>query len=69
MANRESNGDSMTTSNDARVAVIGTGYVGLTTGVCLAHLGAHVICCDIDAGKIGLLARSCGFGVVRAFRR
>lgn len=35
-----------------RIAVIGTGYVGLTTGVCLAHLGHHVVCADIDTDKI-----------------
>jgi UDPglucose 6-dehydrogenase len=39
-----------------RVAVVGTGYVGLTTGVCLAHLGAQVVCCDVDANKVALLA-------------
>ena len=32
--------------------MIGTGYVGLTTGVCFAHLGHHVICQDIDEKKI-----------------
>jgi UDPglucose 6-dehydrogenase len=36
----------------SRVAVIGTGYVGLTTGACLAHLGHHVACADIDEAKI-----------------
>ena len=35
-----------------KIAVIGTGYVGLTTGVCFAHLGHEVVCCDIDASKI-----------------
>jgi UDPglucose 6-dehydrogenase len=39
------------------VAIIGTGYVGLTTGACLAHLGFRVTCCDIDADKIALLER------------
>jgi UDPglucose 6-dehydrogenase len=39
----------------SRVAVIGTGYVGLTTGACLAHLGHQVTCADIDAAKIELL--------------
>lgn len=34
------------------VAVIGTGYVGLTTGVCFAHLGHNVVCADIDVDKI-----------------
>ena len=38
-----------------RIAVIGTGYVGLTTGACLAHLGHTVVCADIDADKIGKL--------------
>ncbi len=42
-------------SDPVRVAVIGTGYVGLTTGVCLAHLGAQVTCCDIDAAKVDRL--------------
>jgi UDPglucose 6-dehydrogenase len=39
----------------SRVAVIGTGYVGLTTGACLAHLGHTVTCADIDVAKIELL--------------
>lgn len=34
------------------LAVIGTGYVGLTTGTCFAHLGHHVICADVDEAKI-----------------
>ena len=38
-----------------RIAVIGTGYVGLTTGACLAHLGHAVVCADIDADKIAKL--------------
>jgi len=41
----------------ARLAVVGTGYVGLTTGACLAHLGHDVVCGDIDAGKIERLRR------------
>lgn len=36
----------------ARIAVIGTGYVGLTTGACLAHLGHEVVCADIDEAKV-----------------
>jgi UDPglucose 6-dehydrogenase len=40
-----------------RIAVIGTGYVGLTTGVCFAHLGHDVICADIDAHKVERLQR------------
>jgi UDPglucose 6-dehydrogenase len=34
------------------VAVIGAGYVGLTTAVCLAHLGHDVVCADIDAERV-----------------
>jgi len=41
----------------SRIAVVGTGYVGLTTGVCFAHLGHEVICGDVDAAKIGRLQR------------
>jgi UDPglucose 6-dehydrogenase len=37
------------------LAVIGTGYVGLTTGACLAHLGFRVVCADIDAEKVARL--------------
>ncbi len=37
------------------LAVIGAGYVGLTTAVCLAHLGHEVHCTDIDADRIATL--------------
>ncbi len=40
-----------------RVAVVGTGYVGLTTGAYLAHLGHDVICADIVPEKIAMLSR------------
>ncbi len=40
-----------------RIAVIGTGYVGLVTGTCLAELGNSVICVDNDASKIESLRR------------
>ncbi len=39
----------------ATIAIIGTGYVGLTTGACFAHLGHDVICADIDERKIARL--------------
>jgi UDPglucose 6-dehydrogenase len=42
---------------ESRVAVIGTGYVGLTTGACFAHLGHAVICADIDEDKVERLTR------------
>jgi UDPglucose 6-dehydrogenase len=40
-----------------RISVIGTGYVGLTTGACLASLGHTVVCADVDAAKVGRLRR------------
>ncbi|MBS8266162.1 UDP-glucose/GDP-mannose dehydrogenase family protein [Mesobacillus boroniphilus] len=38
-----------------KVAVLGTGYVGLSTGICLAEIGHNVICIDIDERKINTL--------------
>ena len=38
-----------------RLGVVGTGYVGLTTGACFAHLGHHVVCGDIDHRIVDLL--------------
>lgn len=40
---------------DLKVSVIGTGYVGLVTGTCLAELGNDVMCLDIDAAKVASL--------------
>lgn len=40
-----------------RLAIIGTGYVGLTTGACFAHLGHEVVCADIDERKVERLQR------------
>ncbi|MBC8204784.1 UDP-glucose/GDP-mannose dehydrogenase family protein [bacterium] len=40
-----------------RICVIGTGYVGLVTGTCLAQTGNNVICVDIDESKIERLNR------------
>jgi UDPglucose 6-dehydrogenase len=37
------------------ISVIGTGYVGLVTGTCLAEVGNDVLCLDVDEGKIALL--------------
>jgi len=39
------------------IAIIGTGYVGLTTGACFAHLGHTVVCADVDAAKVEGLSR------------
>jgi UDPglucose 6-dehydrogenase len=38
-----------------QVCVVGTGYVGLVTGICLAHIGHNVICIDNNLEKIKLL--------------
>ena len=40
-----------------RVTIFGTGYVGLVTGTCLAEVGNHVVCVDVDATKIARLER------------
>jgi UDPglucose 6-dehydrogenase len=39
------------------IAIIGSGYVGLVSGVCLAHIGHHVICVDNNPEKIKKLKR------------
>ncbi|MGI8684707.1 MAG: UDP-glucose dehydrogenase family protein [Acidimicrobiales bacterium] len=41
----------------SRIAVVGTGYVGLTTGAYLAHLGHDVVCADVVAEKVERLSR------------
>jgi UDPglucose 6-dehydrogenase len=39
----------------AKICVIGSGYVGLTTAACFAHLGHHVVCTDIDVPRVDRL--------------
>ena len=38
-----------------KITVIGSGYVGLVSGACLAEMGNHVVCLDVDAEKIRIL--------------
>jgi UDPglucose 6-dehydrogenase len=40
-----------------KVTIFGTGYVGLVTGACLAEMGNHVVCVDIDEDKVNRLNR------------
>ncbi len=35
-----------------KVSIVGTGYVGLVSGVCLAHLGHSVVCVDVDEDRV-----------------
>jgi UDPglucose 6-dehydrogenase len=39
-----------------KITMIGTGYVGLVSGACLAEVGNDVLCYDVDARKIGILS-------------
>lgn len=39
------------------IAIIGTGYVGLVTGVCFAEFGVHVTCADVDEERIAKLSK------------
>jgi UDPglucose 6-dehydrogenase len=41
----------------AQIAVIGAGYVGLTTAACFSHLGHDVVCADIDVDRVAQLSR------------
>lgn len=41
----------------SKVAVIGAGYVGLTTAACFAHIGHDVVCADIDPDRVERLQR------------
>jgi UDPglucose 6-dehydrogenase len=38
-----------------KLAIVGTGYVGLVTGACFAEMGHDVICVDVDTEKVAKL--------------
>jgi UDPglucose 6-dehydrogenase len=42
---------------EMKIAIVGTGYVGLVTGTCFAEMGAEVVCVDVDRAKIEKLRR------------
>ena len=44
--------DGKRSGQSIKVAVVGTGYVGLVTGTCFAEMGNTVVCVDIDAEKV-----------------
>ena len=53
----ESTGCPKIIDNPLNIAVAGTVYVGLVSGVCLAHRGHNVACVDIDENKIAMMRR------------
>ncbi len=38
-----------------KISIVGTGYVGLVTGACLAECGHDVICVDVDPDKVDMI--------------
>jgi UDPglucose 6-dehydrogenase len=40
-----------------RICIVGSGYVGLVTGACMAEIGHQVVCVDSDKNKLALLKR------------
>ena len=40
-----------------KIAIVGTGYVGLVTGTCFAEMGVNVVCVDVDRAKIEMLRK------------
>ena len=51
-----------------KISVVGTGYVGLVSGACLAEVGNDVLCLDLDENKINTL-RQGGIPIFEPARR
>ena len=47
----------MKSSDKVNICIVGTGYVGLVSGTCLAEIGHRVVCVDSDVKKINLLKK------------
>ncbi len=48
---------SLNNSRPRRIAIAGTGYVGLVSGICMAHRGHYVTCVDMDEKKIAMMQK------------
>lgn len=52
-----------------KIAIVGTGYVGLVTGTCFAEMGTEVFCVDVNAEKITNLKQGTSLSTNPALKR